>query len=167
MQDPKSQSRFNFLFKSDAGTIDRPTWWKGTLALGLPLLVATLIWFVVSPYTHRELTKTSALVDPIAMGAFFYLLAYAVFVLLVAISFYNLSAKRFRALGLSTGLSGLIPLLALLAGAVHWIVPRSEDGVPMWAAWMMDALLLLATAYCVWELGLRTDKSAGNTEISI
>jgi magnesium-transporting ATPase (P-type) len=154
MADAQSQTRFGFLFRTDTGLIDRATWWRGAVALGVPLLVLTLIWIAISPWAHRDMTRASALVDPAALAAYVYLLLYAFAVILISVCFYNLSAKRFRAMGRHPSLAGLVPLMALLAGAAHWIAPRSEGMVPAWSAYVFDALLIGVLAFTIYELGI-------------
>ena len=53
---------FTFLFRTDAGRIDRPTWWRGTIMLAGPLVLATLGWIALAPWAHRGLDER-ALVD--------------------------------------------------------------------------------------------------------
>ena len=111
-----------------------------------PLLIATIVWIAIAPFAHRDLERGSALVDPAALAVYVYLLLYAFAVILIAVCYYNLSAKRFRARALTPGLAGLVPLAALLAGSTHWIVPRSEGMVPGWAALVADVLLAAVVA---------------------
>lgn len=148
---------FGFLYRTDAGRIGRAVWWRGVATLALPLVVLTGIWLALAPYTRRELTKGSALIEPAAFAAYAYLLVYAFAVIFIAISFYNLSAKRFRDRARPPSLAGLVPLFAFLAGAVHWFVPQSEGTVPYAAALAVDALLIAAIGYTVWELGFGAD----------
>ena len=74
-------------------------------------------------------------------------------ILLVAVSFYNLSAKRWRDRGRPAALAGALPLALLLAGAAHWLVPRSEDVLPIWIALALDGLVLVVALWTAVELG--------------
>ncbi len=85
--------------------------------------------------------------------AYSYLILFAFAVLFIAISFSNLSAKRLRARGLPTGLAGLVPLLALLAGAAHWLQPQVPDVIAIWYVVGLDVLLAAAVAWSVAALG--------------
>ena len=41
----------------------------------------------------------------------------------------------------------------LVASAAHWLVPRSEDTLPIWIALAFDAVALVATLWTAVELG--------------
>jgi uncharacterized membrane protein YhaH (DUF805 family) len=143
---------FSFLYRSDVGRIDRATWWRGTLLLGGPLVLFMIGWSLLSPLAHRGLDERG-LVDLPTLAAYFYLLLYAFAVLLIAVCFYNLSAKRWHDRGRPGGLAGIIPLSLLVAGAAHWLVPRSEDTLPIWIAFALDAVALAAVIWTAVELG--------------
>ena len=141
-----------FLFRSDAGAIDAPTWRFHAAWMAGALLAATLGWRLLAPYAHHDLAK-SAFIAPMTILAFAYLLVFAFGVLFTAISFYNLTAKRLRARSLPTGLAGLIPLLALFAGAAHWLQPQVPDVIAIWYVVGLDVLLAGAVAWSVATLG--------------
>ena len=155
--DGVASTGFGFLYRTEAGRIGRAVWWRGVAMLAAPLAVLTIIWLALAPYTRRELTTGSALIEPTALVAYAYLLVYAFAVLFIAVSYYNLSAKRFRDRGRPAGLAGLVPLLALFAGAAHWFVPQSEGTFPYWVALAMDGVLAAVVLYTLWELGLGAD----------
>lgn len=142
-----------FLFRSDAGMIDAPTW--RFHAAWLAALTATLVgvWLLLSPYAHRDL-KTSAFLAPMTILAYSYLIVFAFAVLLIAVSFTNLSAKRLRERGLPAGLAGLVPLLALCAGAAHWLQPQVPDVIAVWYVVGLDVLLACTVAWTVAMLGM-------------
>lgn len=143
-----------FGFRTDKGLIDAMTWRQGTLFLTGLLGVLTAIWLYVEPFTHRDLA-TTPFFSWKTFGAFVYLLFYAFAVLLIAISHYNLSAKRWRDRGwrFPGALAGLLPLLALLSGVAHWLQPRVPDVMPYGYALIADAALAAVMAWNVVELG--------------
>ena len=55
---------FIFLFRTDAGRIDRPTWWRGTVLLAGPLVLATLGWIALAPWAHRGLDERTLSTRP-------------------------------------------------------------------------------------------------------
>lgn len=145
-----------FLYRGDAGLVDRATWRRAAgllLAIFAPL---TLIWFALLPFTDHDLSN-SPLFVPMTALAYAYLILYAFATLLIGASFVNLSAKRFRALSLTPplGLAALAPLLAFLAGAAHWLQPRVAEAMPRWEVHVFDAAFLIAAAWTLWRLGLR------------
>ena len=147
-------ANFRFLFRQDQGTISRGVWWAGTLALGILLAALTLVWFALSSGAHRSLDATN-LIDARTAFTYLYLVIYAVAFLLIAVSHYNLSAKRFRARGKPAGLAGLLPLAALLTGAAHWIAPRVGDAMPGWTVPTIDFAMLVIVIWTMLELGLK------------
>ncbi|MCI4680641.1 hypothetical protein K9U39_02475 [Rhodoblastus acidophilus] len=150
------RAAFRFLFRESEGTISAPVWRRWTLALTGFCAALALIWSAISPWTHRDLA-TQGLFEAKAFFAFVYLLLYAFAVLLAQVSQYNLSAKRFRALGLNPAWAGAWPLSAFLTGAVFFAEPHFFGVIPPFAPWL---LLFAATAGFVaqfFELGLRPD----------
>ena len=112
------RATIHFLFQTYEGMLDRRTWRSGTLVLAAILIPLTLIWIVIAPATHRDLS-TPELLDARALGAFIYLAIFAFAVILIAVSWTNLSAKRFRGLGRPAAFATVLPLAALLGGAAH------------------------------------------------
>ena len=104
---------FRFLFRTDKGEISRETWWLGTAMTGGIALVATLVWFAIQPYANSDLSRRG-LFDPTTLGVYVYLMLYAFIVLLTSVCWYNLSAKRFRAVGRAPSFAGLPLALALV-----------------------------------------------------
>jgi uncharacterized membrane protein YhaH (DUF805 family) len=151
--------RIRFLYRTDQGHIDRATWRRGALALAGVLAPFTLIWLALEPYTAHDLAK-SPLWVPMTAAAYAYLLFYALIVLLVAISFVNLSAKRFRDRGWPAplALAGLFPFAALLDGAAHWYPLLVEEAAPRWHMYPFDAALTVTAIWTLVELGFRDEK---------
>jgi uncharacterized membrane protein YhaH (DUF805 family) len=144
--------RRHFLFRNDQGMIDAPTWRANAGGLALAAAALTALWLALAPYTHHDL-KTTAFIAPMTILAFAYLMVYAFAVLLIAISFTNLSAKRLRDLGRPTGLAGLVPLLALFSGAAHWLQPQVSDVIAIWYVVGLDVGLVAAIGWSVVEMG--------------
>ncbi len=90
-----SSERIRFLFRADQGRVDRDVWRRA--ALGLLAFIAPFIGvgLLLAPYTEHDLAK-SPLFVPMTALAYAYLIFFAFVAMLVAISFVNLSAKRFR-----------------------------------------------------------------------
>ena len=151
-----SRERIAFLYRTDRGEIDRATWRSGALGLLAVLIPATIIWFLLEPYTIHDLSKSPFWV-PQTAAAYAYVIFYAFIVILAAISFANLSAKRFRARGLKAPLTlaGLVPLAAFLAGAAHFFQPRLADLFSRWSVYPFDLALIGVAAWTLYELGWR------------
>ena len=143
-----------FGFRTDQGRIDARTWRQGTAFLIVPLAGLTLIWFLLAPFTHRDLASTPFLAWG-TIAAFLYLLFYAFAILLIAICHYNLSIKRWRARGwpFPGALAGLLPLSALSSGAAHWLQPRVAGVMPYWYVIILDVALVAIIVWNVVELG--------------
>ena len=143
-----------FGFRTDQGRTDAKTWRQGSAFLCVLLAVLTLVWFLLAPFAHRDLASTPFLAWG-TVAAFVYLMFYAFAIFLIAICHYNLSAKRWRDLGWRGpgALAGLLPLCALLSGAVHWLQPRVADVLPFWYVAGVDAALLAIIVWNVLELG--------------
>jgi len=150
---------FRFLFRTDRGEISRETWWLGTAMTGAVALVATVVWFLVAPYANSDLSRRG-LFDPTTFGVYLYLMLYAFIVLLTGVCWYNLSAKRFRAVGRASSFAGLPLVLALVDGAAHWVAPRVPDMVPFWSPWVLDAALIVVILWTLYELGIRSSSSS-------
>jgi cytochrome bd-type quinol oxidase subunit 2 len=147
--------RLSFLYRTDQGVIDRDTWRRGAAALVAIAAPLTLIWAALQPYTVHDLAK-SRLFDPLILFAYTYLMVYAAVVLLLAISFVNLSAKRFRDKGATSplALASLLPLAAFFAGAAH-VWPSLSGPVPGWFVYPFDALALAVAGWTAFELGFK------------
>jgi uncharacterized membrane protein YhaH (DUF805 family) len=152
--------RFRFLYRSDQGRIDSITWLRGVRPLALALVPFALIWTLLAPYTDHDIATSPFFVPQTAL-AYAFAILYAFVVLLVAVSYVNLSAKRFRDLGHSPalGLASLAPFVALIAGAAHWLQPRVAEAMARGWVWGADALLLGVVLWTLYELGLQPSKS--------
>jgi uncharacterized membrane protein YhaH (DUF805 family) len=148
--------RIRFLYRTEEGRIDRVTWLRGAGALAAILLPFVLLWLPLSPYTAHDLA-TDPFFVPMTAVAYAYVLIYSFVILLVAVCYVNLTAKRFRELGrpAPVAFAGLVPFLALVAGATHWLQPRVAEVMPLFWVWGVDALLVAAIAWSFYELGVR------------
>ena len=153
-------ARFRFLYRSDQGRIDSLTWLRGVRALALVLVPFGLIWMVLSPYADHDITSTPFFV-PLTVLAYAFAIFYAFVVLIVAVSYVNLSAKRFRDRGRAPalGLAGLAPFAALFAGAAHWLQPRVAEAMARGWVWGADAILIGVALWTLYELGLQPSKA--------
>jgi uncharacterized membrane protein YhaH (DUF805 family) len=152
------QPSVRFLFRTDQGLIGQKTWWSGSLWLGAIFAVMSAIGFLLAPYTRHDLAKTPFL-DWHVIGAYLYLTLYIFALILIAICFYNLSAKRWRDRGKPSALAGLLPFFALLSGAIHWLHPQMSDAIPMWAVLVADAVFAALSIWTIIELGVLPSKS--------
>lgn len=143
----------DFLFRTYEGAIDRRTWRAGTLVLGSILLPLVVVWLILAPATHRDLSRPE-LLDARALFAFTYLIVFAFAVILIAVCWTNLSAKRFRAIGRPGAYAAALPFAALITGAAHWFQPRAPDVFPDWALMIFDAGLAAVALWSFYELGL-------------
>lgn len=157
MAEGTAKNSLYFLFRSDAGEIDAKTWAQGTAVLCALLAVLTAIWLWLAPNAVHDLNVTPFFAVWTFI-AYAYLLLYAFAVLLIAISYYNLSAKRWRARGWPPALAGLLPLFALLAGAAHWLQPRMAEDIYSWQVAVLDLALAGIILWNLVELGLRPFK---------
>jgi uncharacterized membrane protein YhaH (DUF805 family) len=149
-----------FLFRTYEGSIDRRTWRTGVLVLLAFLIPLTVIWLILAPATHRDLSRPE-LVDARALFAFLYLILFTFTVILIAVCWTNLSAKRFRAIGWPGAFAGLLPFAALIDGAAHWFQPRAPDVFPDWALIVFDAILAAVALWSLYELGLANPAETG------
>lgn len=143
----------NFLYRTDQGTLSRAAWWSGLAPLASLLLVMTAIWRLVAPWGQRGLDER-AFLDPLTAISYIYLLVYTFAIILIAVCYTNLSAKRFRARGRIGGLAGLLPLAALLSGAAHWLYPRVADAMPYWPIAAIDIAAIAVLVWHIVDLGL-------------
>jgi len=148
--------RIRFLYRTDEGRVDRATWLRGAGALAAILAPFMLVWTALAPYTEHDLS-TAPFFAPMTAVAYAFVILYAFVVLLVTISFVNLSAKRFRDLGRTPplGLASLAPFVALIAGATHWLQPRVAEVMPRFWVWGVDAVLAAVIMWTIYELGLK------------
>ena len=146
----------NFLFRTDEGVIDRGVWWRGSLFLAGCLALLTGIWMEISKFAYEAQgpAARAELFDPNIFAAYAYLIFFGFCVMLIAISHYNLSAKRWRARGKPPALAGLLPLLALFSGAAQWLYPRVSESMPYWTVGLTDVLLVAVIIWNVVDLGL-------------
>jgi uncharacterized membrane protein YhaH (DUF805 family) len=153
--------RIRFLYRTEEGRIDRATWARGVGALAWIIAPFAAIWLFLSPYTAHDLAKDPFFV-PMTAVAYAFVLLYAFVILLVAVSYVNLSAKRFRDIGWEwpLALAGLAPLVALIDGATHWLQPRVAEVMPIYWVWGVDAALLGVIAWTVYELGFKESGAA-------
>ncbi|WP_457796000.1 DUF805 domain-containing protein [Methylocystis sp. S23] len=151
--------RIRFLYRTEQGRIDRATWAKGAGALAAAIAPFMLVWIFLSPYTAHDLA-TDPFFAPMTAVAYAFVLLYAFAILLAAVSYVNLSAKRFRDLGREwpVALAGLAPLFALVAGATHWLQPRVAEVMPVYWVWGVDAALAGVIGWTVFELGFRESR---------
>jgi uncharacterized membrane protein YhaH (DUF805 family) len=152
--------RFRFLYRSDQGRIDPITWLRGVRPLALALVPFALIWTLLAPYTDHDIATSPFFVPQTAL-AYAFAILYAFVVLLVAVSYVNLSAKRFRDLGRSPalGFASLAPFVALVAGAAHWLQPRVAEAMARGWVWGADAVLIGVILWTLYELGLQPSKA--------
>ncbi|MBM3608864.1 MAG: hypothetical protein FJX29_10515 [Alphaproteobacteria bacterium] len=148
-----------FLFRTEEGEIGARAWWSGAVILTCILAPLTLGWLALQPYAYRKLDER-AFLDPMTIVAYVYVLALALVIMLCAVSYTNLSAKRFRARGWRANpamLAALLPLLALFAGAAHWLYPRVADVTPWALVVLCDFALACVAIWHIIDLGLLRD----------
>jgi uncharacterized membrane protein YhaH (DUF805 family) len=147
------RATIHFLYQNYEGRIGRRVWRSGTLVLAAILIPLTLIWIVIAPATHRDLSRPE-LLDPEALGAFIFLVIFAFAVILIAVSWTNLSAKRFRARGRPAAFGAALPFAAFIGGAAHWFQPHASDIFPGWALIFVDITLAAVALWSFYELGV-------------
>lgn len=152
-------ARARFLFREEAGEIDAPTWRRNVAWLAACAGALTLVWWALRPYAHHDLSN-SAFLAPMTILAYSYLLVFTFAVLLIAISYTMLTIKRLRACRLPTGLAGLVPFLALICGAAHFLYGKTPDVVPAWYPAALDLTLAVAVGWTVYACGLRAGRGA-------
>ena len=149
-----TSERIRFLFRADQGRIDRDVWRRGAVALLAFVAPFVGVWRLLEPYTDHDLAK-SPLFAPLTALAYAYVIFFAFVALLVAISFVNLSAKRFRDIGLSAplGLASLPLLAVFLAAAAHWLQPRIAEVMPRWQVYPFDTAAVIVAGWTLYQLG--------------
>jgi uncharacterized membrane protein YhaH (DUF805 family) len=146
------QSRWSFLFRTDEGRIDARTWWRNIGLLVGIFAVLTIAWILIEPYAQHDLA-TEPFFAITVLAANLYRIIYGFACILLLVCYYNLSAKRWRDIGSPPALAGLLPFLACLTGALHWIEPRVGGEIPHFVIVIADILLFLILAWNVVELG--------------
>jgi uncharacterized membrane protein YhaH (DUF805 family) len=149
---------FRFLFRTDKGVIARDVWWLGTALTSAVAFVATIIWILIAPLAKHNLAERG-LIDPATLGVHLYLALYAFLILLTGVCWYNLTAKRFRAIGRAPAFAGLPLVLGLFAGAAHWVAPRLPEMVPFWSVTAIDTGLAFVIIWTLFECGFKTKVS--------
>ena len=154
-----TSASLRYLYRNDQGTLSRAAWWSGLVPLASLLVVMTVIWQLLAPWGQRGLDER-AFLDPRTIVTYIYLMLYTFAVILIAVSYTNLSAKRFRARGRLAGFAGLLPLAALMSGAAHWLYPRVADVMPWLLVPACDVALAAVIIWHVYDLGLAGDTKA-------
>jgi len=144
-----------FLFRTDKGVIASNVWWLGTALTGAVAFVTTLVWILISPLAKHGLAERG-LIDMATLGVHLYLAVYAFLILLTGVCWYNLTAKRFRAMDRAPAFAGLPLVLGLFAGAAHWVSPRLPEMVPLWSAYAIDFVLVFVIIWTLFECGFKT-----------
>lgn len=144
---------FRFLYREDRGRIARAVWWRATVPLAVLIGLATAGWIAVRPYAVHDLA-TQPFIDGATVGAYVYLSLYTFGLILAAVCFYNVSAKRFRDRGRPGRWAAVLPLAAFLTGALVWFIPQSFGEVPDWAGRVAEVALLVVVAWTVVDLGV-------------
>jgi uncharacterized membrane protein YhaH (DUF805 family) len=145
-------SRWSFLFRTDEGRIDASTWWRNAALLVIIFIVLTLGWSLIAPYAEHDLA-TEPLFTFSILAANLYRILYGFVSILLLICYYNLSAKRWRDIGRPSALAGLLPFLACVAAALHWLEPRTGGEIPHFILVVTDILLFLTLLWNVVDLG--------------
>ncbi len=145
---------WRYLFREEQGRIGALAWRRGFSVLAVLMIALTALWFLLLPYANRDLDERQ-LVDPMAFVVYAYLMVYAAAILLAAVCFYFLSAKRWRDLGKPPALAGLPLLAGLIAGATAWLQPRVAEIMPWWIVGALDVGLIAIVIWQAWELGTR------------
>ena len=145
---------WRYLFREEQGRIGALAWRRGFSVLAVLMIALTALWFLLLPYANRDLDERQ-LVDPRAFVVYAYLMVYAAAILLAAVCFYFLSAKRWRDLGKPPALAGLPLLAGLIAGATAWLQPRVAEIMPWWIVGALDVGLIAIVIWQAWELGTR------------
>ena len=141
---------FAFLYQSDAGTIDARTWSHAGAKLFAVFVVLTAGFLVIRPYAGRGLADRT-LFDPLSLVANLAVLIYGVVVILLGVSWMNLSAKRFRDRGdrPPLGLAAVLPFAILFDGTLRWLQPQVADTLPRPVVFLGDAVVVAALAWTV------------------
>jgi hypothetical protein len=144
-------TNWRFLYRTDEGRIDPRIWRRGAALLFIILAALTLGLVFIHPYTRHDLA-TTPLLSASVLGANVYVVVYVFALLLIGVCYYNLSAKRWRDMGLPPALAGLLPFCTLLSGALHWLEQQGGAIMPH-ASTFADILLVLALIWNIIALG--------------
>jgi uncharacterized membrane protein YhaH (DUF805 family) len=148
-----SAGNLRFLFRTDRGRIGRSAWWAGVGLLAMPSILLTMGWLLIAPYADRTLDER-ALIDPLTLIAYVYLVVYAFAAIFIAVCFVMLSMKRLRERARPPALAGLPPLVALIVGATHWLQPRVAEVMGRGWVYAADALLAAVIVWAIYEMGM-------------
>jgi uncharacterized membrane protein YhaH (DUF805 family) len=146
------RSNWFFLFRTDEGRIDAPSWRRNAALLVAIFAILTLIWIFVEPYARHDLAREPLFSFSILV-ANLYRLIYGIAGILLLVSYYNLSAKRWRDIGLPSVLAGLLPFLACVAAALHWLESRLAGDVPHFVVVVADLVVVATLIWTILELG--------------
>jgi hypothetical protein len=157
--------RFHFLFQQDKGEIDRVDWGRYASYMAGLIFLLTLPWLWARNHIVHDLAK-DPLFAPQIFLAYFYAVLYGFALILIGVSYMNLTAKRFRALRWPSplGFASLVPLVAFFTGALRLAPILSSflaDYAPTWAIWGSEALFLAVAGWTAWELGLKRQEGEG------
>lgn len=144
--------RWSFLFRTDEGRIDAPTWRRNAALLLAIFAALTVIWIFVEPYAQHDLAREPLFAFSV-LAANLYRLVYGLASILLLISYYNLSAKRWRDIGLPSALAGLWPFLVCIVAALHWLELRLVGEIPHVVVIVTDVIVIVTLIWNVLELG--------------
>jgi uncharacterized membrane protein YhaH (DUF805 family) len=156
-------ARFRFLFREDAGEVDRATWTRYAGAMAGLVFALTLPWLWLRHHIVHDLAK-DPLFAPAIFASYLYATFYGFALILIGVSYMNLTTKRFRAVGRPgpAALASLVPLIAFFTGALRLaplISPTIADLAPTWAVWGMEAVFMGVAGWTTWELGAQTNST--------
>ncbi len=147
-----SDAGFRFLYREDRGRISRAAWWGAVVPLAVLVAAATAIWLFVRRYAVHDLA-TQPFIDVATIAAYLYLAVYAFGLILSAVCYYNVSAKRFRDRGRHGRWAAVLPLSVFLTGALIWFIPQSIGDVPPWVGRVADVALVVIVLWNLADLG--------------
>ncbi len=153
-----NSKRFRFLYRQSEGRIDAATWRFYVLPpVGLAI-VMTLVWFAIAPSGPRDMA-TQPFFDLASVIIYAYFLIYVFALLLCAISYYFISAKRFYDIGMPASFAGIALMALFVAGAAHWYQPRSEGAMTIASIWHVDTVAVAVAFGTAGALGFRNSVS--------
>ena len=151
MSEGGTEGRFHFLFRNDKGRIGRSEWWKGMAAIAVPLALMAGGDLALSNALRSAGSRPLQSGEPLA--SYVYQLAFGLAVLLGAVCFYNLSAKRFCDRNYPPSLAGLAPFALLVAGAARLFLPDLNAQKFVYISIGCDVLAALVVIWSLVELG--------------